>query len=479
MSSKIADINTPLADSLRAAFFQFYLSRGHKEVPNVSLVPNVDSTLLFTNSGMFPLVNYLAGEKHPLGTRLVNFQRSLRTGEKDLAEIGDWKHTTMFEMMGNWSLGDYFKAEQIPQVMELYVEKFGLDPKRMYVSVFAGDSDAPRDNEAISLWQEAFKRYGVEAEVAPVFFETDSDGKEIAYEIADDGSKMYRTDWTMEDFPNQRIFMYGKKENWWQRGDTAGELGGPDSEMFYTTGTPHDSEKWGVGHPNSDSPAYLEIGNSVFMQYRLDDNLKWQELPQKNVDFGGGFVRVLLSKQGVSDVYETEVFVPVIKKIEEISGKQYKQNGEEYDLTKYFRIIADHIFGSTFVIADGVMPGNKEQGYILRRFIRRAIRMGKRLGIESDFLAQLAEVIVGIYQRHYEHLAPAFDQIVTALQTEEAKFRRTLANGVKELQKLADSQAQAGGKLTGKELFHVYETYGFPLELSFEDLGVEAADQAR
>lgn len=465
-------IPTPIADKIRKAFIDYYVEKGHAQIPNVSLVPNVDSTLLFTNSGMFPLVPYLSGQPHPLGKRIVNFQRCIRTGEKDLAEIGDWKHTTMFEMMGNWSLGDYFKAEQIPWVFKLYVDTFGLDPKRIYVSVFAGDEDAPRDEEAIALWKKAYAEYGIEAELAPVMFET-VDGKERAYEIDINGQKIYRDDWSMEANPNQRIFMYGKKENWWQRGEAAGELGGPDSEIFFETGSEHDVSVWGQAHPNSDSPRFLEIGNSVFMQYKLNDELKWEELPQKNVDFGGGFSRILVGAQGANDIFSTEIFTPIIYRIEEVSGKSYLENGKEYELTKYFRIIADHVFGSTFIIADGVEPGNKEQGYILKRFIRRAIRMGKRLGIEQNFLSEIAEIVLGLYERHYDHLAAQEERIRAILTAEEDKFRRTLQQGVRELQKLSERLESKQQKLTGKDLFFIYETYGFPFELSLEELKLD------
>ena len=473
---KIADISTPLADSMRDGFISFYKERGHAEAPNVSLVPNVDSTLLFTNSGMFPLVPYLSGAKHPLGSRLANFQRCIRTAEKDIAEIGDWKHTTMFEMMGNWSLGDYFKNEQIPWVLDLYVNIFGLDPKSIYVSVFAGDTDAPEDREAIDLWKAEFAKYGIEnAEEADVMFRKVEADREEAYDKETGEAK---PDWTFEDNPNVRIFKYGKKENWWQRGDAVGELGGPDSEMFYFTGAEHDSKVFGPCHPNTDSPAFLEIGNNVFMQYKLNQQLKWEPLAQKNIDFGGGFVRVLLAKQRVKDVFETEIFTPIIAKLEELSGKKYRnENGEDNEYTRYFRIVADHVFGSTFIIFDGIYPANKDQGYILRGFIRRAVRMARYLGLEQGFLPQIAEIVIGMYQRHYEGLGDSVDKVCEVLGAEEVKFARTLQNGLKELQRMKEKYEREGKKISGDEIFYVYETYGFPLELSLEELNLSEEDQ--
>lgn len=473
---KIADIPTPLADSVRQNYLDFFKARAHVEIPNVSLVPNVDSTLLYTNSGMFPLVNYLAGAAHPLGNRLVNFQRCIRTGEDDIAEIGDWKHTTMFEMMGNWSLGDYFKADEISWLLELYVEVFGLDPKRLFVTVFAGDTDAHRDIDSIKFWQKAFAKHGIEAKVAEVLF-IEEDGKDLAYTANSDSSLGPKLEnWSMDSDPSIKIFLYPKKKNWWQRGATVGELGGPDTEIFYDTTSAHDVSKFGVAHPNSDSPRFLEIGNSVFIQYKLDENLQWSELSQKNVDFGGGFVRILLARQQVSDLFETEIFTPIIKRLEEISGKNYKDGAADNEFTKYFRIIADHAFGSTFIIADGIKPDRKDQGYILRRLIRRAIRMGKRLGIEQNFLGEIAKIVIGIYQRHYSHLATETETIIAELSQEEDKFRRTLAQGLKELQKiLGKSDLET---ISGEELFYIYETYGFPFELSIEELGLDIEQHA-
>ncbi len=474
MTKPISTIQTPLADEIRAKFLEFYQSKNHAEIPNISLVPQGDSTLLFTNSGMFPLVNYLSGAEHPLGKRLVNFQRCLRTGDDDFAEIGDWKHTTMFEMMGNWSLADYFKKDQINWVMELYVDIFGLDVNKLYVSVFAGDDDAPRDEESIAIWKDVFAKYGITAEVADVMFKDDAEGRSIAYSI-ETGEIV--EGWNMEANPNVRIFLYPKKDNWWQRGNVAGELGGPDSEIFIDTGAFHDEQIWGAAHPNNDTPKFLEIGNSVFMQYRLDENLNWEQLPQKNVDFGGGFSRVLLAKQGVTDIFETEIFKPIIAKISEISSKKYKnEDGSENELTKFFRIIADHTFASVFVINDGVAPSRKEQGYILRRFIRRAVRMGKQLGIENSFLAEVSAVVIGIYAKHYPELGVNSNKIFNILTEEEERFQKTLVSGLKELKKLEIETEAQNKEITGQELFRIFETYGFPIELSLEELGIEGSN---
>ncbi len=298
------------SQQIRQKFLDFWTSspRNAKVVPNMSLVPNVDSTLLFVNSGMFPLAPYLGGQPHPLGKRLVDIQRCLRTNYDEMIEVGDNRHTLMFEMLGDWSLGDFFKEEQIPWILEFWVEVCGLDPSRIYVSVFAGDEDAPRDDEAIEIWKKAFQKYGVTAE-----FSTDihnlpknlTEGKQ----------------W------NSRIFPYPKKKNWWERAHAPNELGGPTSEMFYDLGRPQVmQDKYDI---NDDSGRFIEIGNNVFMQNRLDENLHWQQLPQKNIDFGGGFERIVMIVQGKTDIYETHIYMPIIERISQLSGKDYKTYGND------------------------------------------------------------------------------------------------------------------------------------------------------
>lgn len=435
------------SQELRENFFKFMTMppRNHQEIPNVSLVPVNDPTILFTNSGMFPLGPYLAGAEHPLGKRLCNFQRCLRTAPKDIEEIGDNRHTLMFEMMGNWSLGDYFKKEQIPWVLELYTQYFGLDPKRLYVSVWGGDELVGRDEEAIRLWQEAFKKYGIDAEFSPEI-------TQIPQNLEEGNNFKYR------------IFPYGRSDNWWQRGEAPGELGGPCSEIFFDLGEiEREQDEY---HINDDSGRFIEIGNSVFMEYVLDDQMNWAKLKQSNVDFGGGFERVLMCVQNKQDIFETDLYEPTIRKIEKLSNKSYKDNNKENEFTSNFRIIADHIKASTFIIADGIVPANKDQGYILRSLIRRMIRSALRLDIANDFAKELTESIINTYQLSYPHLKENQGKIIDEIEKEEARFRKTINKGLKELNKIIEQNE----KIDGTRAFHIFETYGFPIEMIVEEL---------
>ncbi len=441
------------SDKIRQSFFDFMTSapRKHIIIENTSLVPVGDPTILFTNSGMFPLVPYLLGEKHPLGTRLCNFQRCLRTSPDEIDEIGDNRHTLFFEMMGNWSLNDYFKETQIPNVLELYVEKFGLDVNRLYVSVFAGDADAPRDEDSIKYWTESFNKYGVKAKFS-----------EDIHDISADSEKPL-------DF---RIFPYPKKKNWWQRGEAVGELGGPDTEMFFDTGTKHDQKKFGAKCDiNCDCGRFIEIGNSVFIQYKLNDQLKWEEIAQKNVDFGGGFERVVMVSQGKTDIFSTDLYEPVIKKLEELTRRSYSVKGElsqeEFEKNqRSFRIIADHIRAATFIISDGIIPSNKDQGYILRSLIRRMIRRAIMLDLNDDFSVLLSTEVIGKYKDYYPNLTSEQGKIFDELNKEEIKFRKTLSKGLRELQRFTGM----GVKIDGKTAFFIYETYGFPIEMILEEI---------
>lgn len=450
------------SEDIRSAFLNFWQEspRNFKIVPNMSLVPNVDSTLLFVNSGMFPLAPYLGGQPHPLGKRLCNIQRCLRTNYDEMMEIGDNRHTLMFEMMGDWSLGDFTKKEQIPWILELHVERYGLDPRRLYVSVFKGDEDAPRDDEAIEIWKEAFKKYGIEAEFS-------EDISNIPRNLEEGNNWKYR------------IFPYEKKKNWWERAHAVGELGGPTSEMFYDTGEINvPQEKY---HINDDSGRFIEIGNNVFMEYKLDSNLKWVPLEQKNIDFGGGFERIMMIVQDKKDIFETDIYEPILKKIEELSGKSYKVDGIEHGYTKYFRILADHSRAATFILADGVLPSNKDQGYILRRFIRRLVRYGMKLEIENNFTKDLALAVIDRMKEFYPHLKEQEQTIVDEIEKEEIKFRRTLDKGLKELERIAGSTVVKEVDIDnpekliidGKTAFYIYETYGFPLEMTLDELEID------
>ena len=423
-------------------------------VANVPLIPENDPTLLFVNSGMFPLVPYLSGEKHPLGKRLFNTQRSIRTGIKDIAEIGDSYHTTCFSMFGDWSLGDFFKAEQIPWIAELYLDRFGFNIDKFYVSVFKGDDDAPRDDEAIELWLQEFKKRGVENPL-----------------ITDDPTKIndnYDANGNILDGQDHyKIFLYGKDECWWQRGEAAGELGGPCSEMFFDIGKvdPMAKELNIPFHDQGDR--FVELGNNVFMEYYLDDNLNWKKLAQKNVDFGGGYERVVFALQGKQDIFDTELFLPIIDKISEYTGREYHDLTEE-DKAPY-RIIADHVRAATFIISDGVLPSNKEQGYILRSFIRRAINQAEKLNLPQNTLSELSLIVADVLSMldDYKFLLEKKSLVADELNKEEEKFRKTLVQGKRELEKLLDKN---NNQFSGSDAFYLYESFGLPIDLQIDEL---------
>jgi len=450
------------AKEIRDIYINFWLERNHVEIPNASLVPLNDPTLLFVNSGMFPLVPYLLGEKHPEGNRLCNLQKSIRV--QDIEDVGNNRHTTFFEMLGNWSLGDYFKEEQIAWFLKLYHVKFGLDINRLYVSVFEGDNDAPLDQTSIKVWQEAFARFGIDAKVgespADIYKNFDEEGNLV------DPKSVYK------------IFKFDKKENWWDRGSkVAGEPGGPDSEMFYDLGKEEelyeDPEK-GIA---TDNGRFIEIGNSVFMEYKLNDELKWEKLEQQNVDFGGGFERVLMCVQGKVDVFDTELFSGVIKKIEEYSGLSFKSI-QEKENTRFFRVIADHLRGAVFILAEGVIPSNKDQGYVLRRLIRRIVRHGRYLGMNKSFTRDLGATVIDSHQDFHPHLEENREKILKEIGREEKKFRKTLEKGLKEFGKIVDK----GKIIDGEKAFWLYETYGFPIEMVIEELETrhgEVGDDAK
>jgi len=372
-------------------------------------------------------------------------------------------------MLGDWSLGDFFKKEQIPWILKLYVDVFGLDVNRLYVSVFAGNEDAPRDDESIRLWQEAFASYGINAKFSEdiTAVQKNSIKKIKAGEI---DTEIYYPDSNREQY---KIFPFDKKKNWWQRGKAKGELGGPDSEIFFDLGKHAETYFEVEMNINSDNDRFIEIGNNVFMQFYLeeeDGNLFWKELPQKNVDFGGGLERVMMCQKnqldGCDEMFELEIFKPLINVLEDITGINYinsKINGNEKEV-KAFRIIADHIRASCLIIADGIVPGNKSQGYILRRFIRRMVLKGRDLGISENFLSKVAEKLVQISLEDQPQLLENMKLIIKELDEEESKFRKTLTSGLSELEKVIGK----GSKFTGKDLFTLYETYGYPYEMSLE-----------
>jgi len=437
---------------IREKFLKFWTEspRNCGVVPNLSLVPNVDSTLLFVNSGMFPLVPYLGGQPHPLGKRLCNFQRCLRTNYEDMLEIGDNRHTLMFEMIGDWSLGDFTKEQQIPWIMELWVKVYGMDPNRLYVSVFAGDDTAPRDTVAIETWKKVFRDYGVDAEFS-------EDVHNVPPSVEHSKGWKYR------------IFPYNKKKNWWQRAEAPGELGGPTSEMFYDLGVVERvQDKY---HINDDSGRFIEIGNNVFMEYKLSSDMKWEPLAQKNIDFGGGFERVCMIVQNKTDIFESDIYSPIIDRVAALSGRSYKTNGAENSDTAAFRVIADHGRAATFILADGISPSNKDQGYILRRFIRRLVRFGRKLGLEQEFTRDVADTVIQVLSHAYPHLEENRALVLQKIHDEEVAFNQTLSKGLKELSKI-QSQLPAGSSISGEQAFFIYETYGFPLELTLDELKV-------
>ncbi|KND50913.1 MAG: alanine--tRNA ligase [Parcubacteria bacterium C7867-007] len=433
---------------VRKRFLEFYKARGHSIIPSAPIVPGNDPTTLFTSSGMQPLVPYLLGKDHPEGTRIVNSQMSFRAG--DIEEVGDNRHTTFFEMLGNWSLGDYFKKEQVPWVFEFLTSKeegLGLDPEKLYVTVFGGDTDAnmPEDTEAVELWKGLYAAKGITAEFANIGSE------EEGYERGMHG--------------NERIFAYGAKKNWWSRAGVpsnmpAGEPGGPDSEVFYDFGLPHD-EKWGAHcHPNCDCGRFVEIGNSVFMQFIKNEDGSFSNLPKQNVDFGGGLERLTFATIGVPDAFLIDVFDAAREVLETRTSIKY---GAEEGSTKSFRIILDHMRAAAFMLAEGVTPSNTEAGYVLRRLIRRALREADRLNIQEPVLAEVAQGYGKAYADHYPHVLEKAQVIHDELAKEEDQFRKTLKNGLKEFEKLT-----AKGTIEPEDAFTLFTTYGFPVEMTEE-----------
>lgn len=416
------------ASELRTKYLEFFKLKGHRIIPSASVVPENDPTVLFTTAGMHPLVPYLMGEIHPQGKRLVDSQKCIRTG--DIDDVGDNRHCTFFEMLGNWSLGDYFKKEAIAWSWEFLTDEkwLGLDPKRIYVTVFAGDENSSADNESIEAWKEQFKNAGIEAEVC---------GENEKAKV------------------DSRIFLLGAKDNWW---GPAGETGpcGPCSEMFYDV-RPEEGALTGKTHEQwVDEFRIMEIWNDVFMEFNKVAPGKFERMAHQNVDTGMGLERTITVLSGKENVFDTDLFLPIIAKIEELSEKKYSDGNEE--IKKSMRIIADHIKASVFIIADGIEPSNTERGYVLRRLIRRAIRQGHLLGISNHFVVEIAKVIQKMYGEVYPEILK--EKVLSELQKEEDKFRKTLENGLREFEKYKE--------LNGKVAFDLYQTYGFPIELTKE-----------
>lgn len=426
---------------VRKRYLDFFAKRGHAVIPSAPIVPENDPTTLFTSSGMQPLVPYLIGQPHPEGTRITDSQMSFRA--EDIEEVGDNRHTTFFEMLGNWSLGDYFKKEQLPWFFEYLTSKeegLGLDPEKLYVTVFGGDEESgmAKDDESVEIWKKLFGEKGIDARF--IELGTEAHGNEVGMQ-------------------GGRIFSYGAKKNWWSRAGVpskmpAGEIGGPDSEVFYDFGLPHDPAFGKECHPNCDCGRFIEIGNSVFMQYIKQDDGSFKELPKRNVDFGGGLERLAAATRGNPDVFLTDIFDEARNVLETRSGTTY----DDLTATRSFRIILDHMRAASFFLASGIRPSNSEQGYVLRRLIRRSIREADKLGIKDAVLAEVAKGFGAAYEDAYPFVLKAADTIREELQKEEDQFRKTLANGMRELEKMGESI----------DAFTLFTTYGFPIELTKE-----------
>ena len=436
---------------IRAKYLAYFEARGHVIVPSASLVPENDPTTLFTGSGMQPMVPYLLGKDHPAGTRIADSQKAFRAA--DIDEVGDNRHTTFFEMLGNWSLGDYFKEDQLSWIFDFLTSELGLDPQKMYVTVFIGDpkNNLPKDTESVAIWKKLFAEKGIDA--ADVEIGSEADG----YEKGMQGG---------------RIFYYDAKKNWWSRAGTPekmppGEPGGPDSEIFYDFGTPHDP-RWGAEcHPNCDCGRFLEICNSVFMQYKKAEDGSFPLLPKKNVDFGGGLERFAMARAGSPDAFRTDVFEEVITLLQKFSGKSY----DDASYTRSFRIVADHIRAAVFMIADGVRPSNTERGYMLRRLIRRAVQHVNKLGLaqssaEDSMIVRAATLFTEEYRDAYPDLATerVWEDIRGELWKEEQQFWRALDQGLKEFEKMTTGATA----VTGEQAYVLFTTYGFPFEMTRE-----------
>lgn len=444
---KCATIISMNANEIRQKFLDFQVKHGHKIIPPAPLALENDPTTLFTGSGMQPLLPYLLGQPHPEGTRLTDSQPSMRL--QDIEDVGDPRHTTVFEMLGNWSLGDYFKKEQIEHFFEFLTKEVGLDPTKIYVTCFIGNEKygIPKDTEAAEIWQKVFERAGVEAKIVEIGSAEQGDKRGIN--------------------PGERIFFYDDKENWWSRGGgiettPLGDPCGPDSEVFYDFGEDkQDVEKYGKSHPASDGARFMEIGNQVFMQYKRNEDGTFTELEHKNVDFGGGLERITAASIDSFDIFKISLLKPIIDKLEEMSHKKYDTNTDE------MRIIADHLRGAYLLAAQGLQPSNKAQGYALRRLVRRAVLKALDLGIGQEFLAEILPIIAENYQDLSDDILPNRQNVLEILTKEENAFRRTINKGMKELQKMA--QADQDNEFTGRDLFKLQDTYGFPLELSVEE----------
>ncbi len=455
-------MSTLTVNQIRAKFLDYMKEKGHAVVPSASLVPENDPTTLFTGSGMQPMLPYLLGQPHPLGKRIADSQKSFRS--QDIEEVGDNRHTTFFEMLGNWSFGDYFKEDEITWMWVFLIEELKLDPNNFYVTCFSGNESlgVPRDTYSAELWQKLFKEKGIDANISDTPEEGIGEG--------------------------ERIFYYSEKKNWWSRSGVPqnmpeGEPGGPDSEMFYDFDPTlekkiHEISQWSKVpcHVNCDCGRFLEIGNNVFMQYKKTAN-GFEELPQMNVDHGSGLERYATALRNDADMFNIDVFDEPKKTIERLSGKKYGGNQEE---TYAYRVVLDHIRSATFLISDDVLPGNKDQMYFVRRLIRRAVRFARNLGVNENFTKEVASSFIDTYKEEYKNLEEKREIILSELDKEESKFRKTLENGIKEFEKIAQhvivTPNVVSAKfsipkptvITGTDSFNLLQSFGFPIELTEE-----------
>jgi len=430
------------AETIRNEYLKFFEERGHKVIKRAPLVLTDDPTTLFTGSGMQPIIPYLLGEPHPDGKRLVDGQTCLRA--QDIDDIGDNRHTTFFEMLGNWSMGDYFKQQQIEWMFEFHKDVVQLDLSKLYVTCYIGDEKygIPKDTEAADVWARLFGDAGLSNGTQDIGSEQDGYAKGMQ-----DGA---------------RIFYYDGSKNWWSRNGApestpVGDPCGPDSEMFYDFGTPHNPEYGEFCHPNCDCGRFMEIGNNVFMAYRKVAEGQFEPLEHPNIDHGSGLERIAAAKLNDPDVYKISLLWPIIEKLEAISGKKYDSHLES------MRVIADHLRAATFLAVDGCVPSNKQQGYVMRRLVRRAMVKAFDLGIEQNFLEQIVPIVADLYVNDYPEVKEHRDDVIAVLIKEEKAFRQTLRKGLQQMPKLAENG------LSGNEVFTLYDTYGFPVELSVEE----------
>ena len=454
------------AQEIRNNYIEYFKNKSHTVIQRAPLVLQGDPTTLFTGSGMQPMIPYLLGKPHPGGKRIVDSQTCLRA--QDIDDIGDNRHTTFFEMLGNWSMGDYFKAEQIPWMFEFLTKVVGLDPERLYITCYIGNEKfgIAKDTEAADIWSKLFNNIRISSDMADI-------GSEEAG--AKRGIK-----------PGERIFFYDGSKNWWSRNGNEsntpiGDPCGPDSEMFYLFDVPHKPEFGENCHPNCDCGRFMEIGNNVFMAYKKVADGVFEPLAQKNIDQGSGLERIAAAANNDPDVFKVSLLWPIIEKLEQISDKKYDSH------TQSMRVIADHLRAATFLAVDGCVPSNKEQGYVMRRLLRRAIRYSFELGIEQNFLEAVVPVIADMYHDDFPEVADNRDQIIAVLVKEEKVFRQTLRKGLHMFDKLyiqqkvhgetaagtdiqeANEKLRIKTALTGDILFKLYDTYGFPIELSKEE----------